>query len=460
MATWCAGLGTAQGLDKLRTADVLVTTPDERWGAIGGSKQRLRAHRMIADEGHALPTYTSTFRAAHRWCVTGTPCVSDVTELDRQLQMLGHPSGSALRRQLEQRACSVDGLARALRPVLIRHTMAQRVGAGCALKLPPAHARSRLLELSGAERELYDWAHRHDSNPGRGMRPTVRGIPGIARGQAACASAVEPSELEAFRRRAPETWRRLYRSSASVSLRTGGLGEAAARELAPPSGSDTQPAPLSAAIGERGRELIPALRAAASTKVQALLSDLRAAAAAAPGGSVRAVAFTAHPAFAARLTAALEAEGVQAFPLVAAMGSAARFEMARRFQHGSEPPPSACATPNPAAAPAIKVFVSTYGTGSVGLTLTAATRVYLMDPASDPAQEAQAEGRVRRIGQRSAVTVTRFAFRGTVEERLARLNDDVRAGRVQIKDAFFPAHVISQLRGERGYDRAPGAEQS
>ena len=44
----------------------------------------------------------------------------------------------------------------------------------------------------------------------------------------------------------------------------------------------------------------------------------------------------------------------------------------------------------PAPAPVAKVFVATMRVGNVGITLTAASRVYLIEPCLDPAMELQA----------------------------------------------------------------------
>ena len=62
------------------------------------------------------------------------------------------------------------------------------------------------------------------------------------------------------------------------------------------------------------------------------------------------------------------------------------------------------------------IFIVTYGTAAVGITLTAASRVYLMEPALDPATEAQAAGRIHRLGQTREVLIKRFCFRDSVEE--------------------------------------------
>ena len=65
--------------------------------------------------------------------------------------------------------------------------------------------------------------------------------------------------------------------------------------------------------------------------------------------------------------------------------------------------------------------------GGVGLNLTAATKVYLLDPWFNPAVEEQAMDRVHRIGQERPVFVTRFVVRGTVEEKLLELQERKRA---------------------------------
>ena len=59
--------------------------------------------------------------------------------------------------------------------------------------------------------------------------------------------------------------------------------------------------------------------------------------------------------------------------------------------------------------------------GGVGLNLTAASRVHILDPWWNPSVEEQAMDRVHRLGQTKAVTVRRYVARGTVEERMLAL---------------------------------------
>ena len=47
--------------------------------------------------------------------------------------------------------------------------------------------------------------------------------------------------------------------------------------------------------------------------------------------------------------------------------------------------------------PEAKIFLATTKVGNVGITLTAATRVYLFEPCLDPSMEMQAAGRIHRL---------------------------------------------------------------
>ena len=67
------------------------------------------------------------------------------------------------------------------------------------------------------------------------------------------------------------------------------------------------------------------------------------------------------------------------------------------------------------------VFLISLKAGGYGLNLTAADTVVHFDPWWNPAAEAQATDRAHRIGQIRPVTVYRLLTRGTVEEKVVRL---------------------------------------
>lgn len=76
--------------------------------------------------------------------------------------------------------------------------------------------------------------------------------------------------------------------------------------------------------------------------------------------------------------------------------------------------------------PSITVFLISLKAGGVGLNLTAADRVILLDDWWNPAVEDQAMGRAHRIGQRRNVLVLRLICKDTVEEKILQLQDQKR----------------------------------
>lgn len=83
---------------------------------------------------------------------------------------------------------------------------------------------------------------------------------------------------------------------------------------------------------------------------------------------------------------------------------------------------------------AVTILLMTLGTGAVGyiskimtlitttdlvhgrLNLTKASRLHILEPQWNPSIEAQAIGRVFRLGQKKNVVITRYIVRNTVEE--------------------------------------------
>ena len=67
------------------------------------------------------------------------------------------------------------------------------------------------------------------------------------------------------------------------------------------------------------------------------------------------------------------------------------------------------------------VFVISLKAGGVGLTLTEADYVFVLDPWWNPAAEAQAVDRTHRIGQDKTVMVYRLVAKDTIEEKVVAL---------------------------------------
>jgi superfamily II DNA or RNA helicase len=73
--------------------------------------------------------------------------------------------------------------------------------------------------------------------------------------------------------------------------------------------------------------------------------------------------------------------------------------------------------------PAVPVFLISLKAGGVGLNLTAAQYVFLLDPWWNPAVEQQAINRAHRIGQQQTVFVYKFITKDTIEEKILKLQE-------------------------------------
>ncbi|MBI4604665.1 MAG: DEAD/DEAH box helicase [Planctomycetes bacterium] len=100
-------------------------------------------------------------------------------------------------------------------------------------------------------------------------------------------------------------------------------------------------------------------------------------------------------------------------------GTRDRAERVRRFQED----------------PDCKLFLVSLKAGGLGLNLTAAEYVFLLDPWWNPAVEAQAIDRAHRIGQRRRVFAFRIVARDTVEEKVLELQRSKR----ELADAIINA---------------------
>ena len=96
--------------------------------------------------------------------------------------------------------------------------------------------------------------------------------------------------------------------------------------------------------------------------------------------------------------------------------------------------------------PECRVFLISLKAGGLGLNLTAAEYVFLLDPWWNPAAEAQAIDRAHRIGQSRHVFAYRLIAKDTVEEKVAELQ----ASKRQLADAILSADptLIRTLKPE------------
>ncbi|KAJ2988129.1 hypothetical protein NUW58_g4138 [Xylaria curta] len=73
--------------------------------------------------------------------------------------------------------------------------------------------------------------------------------------------------------------------------------------------------------------------------------------------------------------------------------------------------------------PGLRVMLLTLSCGAVGLTLTAASRAYLMEPHWNPTLEEQALARIHRLGQSREVETVRFYVQDSFEEQVMKIQE-------------------------------------
>lgn len=102
--------------------------------------------------------------------------------------------------------------------------------------------------------------------------------------------------------------------------------------------------------------------------------------------------------------------------------------------------------------PSVTVIIISITAGGLGLNLTAASRVYVMEPQFNPASEAQAIDRVHRLGQTREVHTTRFIMQDSFEEKMLALQRkkenlaDLSMGRGKLDRAEAARQKMEELR--------------
>ena len=142
-----------------------------------------------------------------------------------------------------------------------------------------------------------------------------------------------------------------------------------------------------------------------SAKVVALLNELRALRKEHPG--MKSVIFSQFTSFLSLIEPVLSRANIRFLRLDGTMAQKARAAVLQEFADGK----------------GFTVLLISLRAGGVGLNLTSAKRVYMMDPWWSFAVEAQAIDRVHRMGQEDEVLVKRFVVKNSVEERMLRVQD-------------------------------------
>jgi SNF2 family DNA or RNA helicase len=142
--------------------------------------------------------------------------------------------------------------------------------------------------------------------------------------------------------------------------------------------------------------------AAPSAKLDELIREIEENA-----GHHKALVFSQFTSMLKLIRAALEERGIPYLYLDGSVAAEERKRAVAKFQEEED----------------TRIFLISLKAGGVGLTLTAADYVYLVDPWWNPAVEQQAIDRSHRIGQEKKVFAYRMICRDTVEEKILQLQE-------------------------------------
>ncbi|XP_067471478.1 helicase-like transcription factor isoform X2 [Thunnus thynnus] len=142
-----------------------------------------------------------------------------------------------------------------------------------------------------------------------------------------------------------------------------------------------------------------------SSKVQALMGNLFRLRS--EDSSVKCLVVSQFTRFLNILATPLREHGFSFVRLDGTMSQKKRAQVIQEFQSSAADSPS--------------IMLLSLKAGGVGLNLTAASHVFLMDPAWNPATEEQCIDRCHRLGQKRKVFVTKFIVKDSVEENMVKI---------------------------------------
>lgn len=421
--------------------------------------------RIILDEGHSIKNPRSKMTKAaialkgeRRWVVTGTPIQNNVSDLYSLVAYLGiQPLKDksfwtrTIQRPLNMRDPEgIHRLQALMSAIALRRTKDMQQDGKMIIELPPKKVTVQLVDFSDEERDLYgQWELEGQRLIGNlvengtfsqnysSILVVLLRLRQICDHSSLCPAKKFGDQLkdEKSSTASPELLEKLL----SV-LQTGGEDDC------PICLSDMNPAVITRCahifckrcihrVLSKGKQTCPLCRApvkqsdliespieeidatsigdgtvSPSSKVKALLASLLDQKKEDP--TVKSVVFSQFSSMLNMVQKPLESEGIRFVRLDGSMRAEEREKAMNSFKtKGPESP---------------TVFLVSLRAAGVGVNLTSASRVYILDPWWNPAVEEQAMDRVHRLGQTRPVEVIRFAVANSIEERILELQEKKR----------------------------------
>ncbi|KAJ8472036.1 hypothetical protein OPV22_026379 [Ensete ventricosum] len=455
--------------EELLKYDIVMTTYATLSAEFGDPSSPMKEtewFRVILDEAHVIKNFGAqqtkaviALKAKRRWVVTGTPIQNSSFDLFSLMAFLRFQPFSIksywqnlVQRPLDQgNKSGLSRLQALVGTISLRRTKAAENGSKCLVGLPSKTIETCFVELSAEEREQYDRLESEAQNTIREYidadtvlhnYSTVLHI--ILRLRQICNDvALCPSDIKSFLpsnaledvSQNPELLKKL------ASLVEDGDDFDCPVCLSPPlktvitccahifcqacilktlkhlhascpicrhplSKTDLFVVPPAKSSNDDGSKTCLSNRPL-SSKVSFLLKLLLASKGQNP--STKSVIFSQFRKMLILLQEPLKDAGFVILRLDGTMSTKRRAEVIKRFEK--------CGPGEPT------VLLASLKAAGTGINLTAASRVYLMEPWWNPAVEEQAMDRVHRIGQKEEVKVVRLIVRGSIEERILKLQE-------------------------------------
>ncbi|KAK3218076.1 hypothetical protein Dsin_012046 [Dipteronia sinensis] len=457
------GNNTTTDLEEIKKYDVVLTTystltMDSR---SQNHVKNMEWWRVILDEAHAIKNVNSqqsravtALKAKRRWVVTGTPIQNSSFDLFSMMAFLNFEPFSiksywkTLVQRPIARGCK-KGLSRL--QALMSTISLRRTKDDGLIELPPKTVETCYVELSVEERNLYDELEGEAKGVvqdyitnGSVLRNYATVLSIILRLRQICTNlALCPSDvrsilpsynIEADASNNPDLLKKL------VAALQDGEDFDCPICISPPTHivitccahifcqacilktlKRTKPCcplcrhPLSQSDlfsppsepSDTGMTDGPSSKNVTSSKVSALLTLLLGLRDHKP--TTKSVVFSQFQKMLILLEEPLKAAGFKLLRLDGSMNAKKRAQVIEKFQVPGPDGPT--------------VLLASLRASSAGINLTAASRVFLMEPWWNPAVEEQAMDRVHRIGQKEDVKIVRLIARNSIEERILELQE-------------------------------------
>ena len=396
---------------------------------------KIEYYRLVCDESHMTKSYNSIqsvaaseICAVRRWACTGTPLATNSVDLFGQFAMLGcTPWGTCLKTfrddfneiitavqrrgrhygYNDRATHQIQRLLSFLKPITIRHTKTQRLGKNSTkdlLQLPPKTVHYVPVTLLPEEQRLYDELHAATAATWE-QKYKAYGHALVAKRTFGIMSLLHPVRRMCSGGRLTQADLKIG-DDAADALDDVGVGAGGANGV----NQEVKRVKMEEKVAAPQPVVVPApmIRGDVNSieiesKLRVLVAELKHMRRSDPTN--KALIFTQFAQTIEWLQKRLPDEGFGFRTIDGSMSAKNRDKSIQAFQ--KDPPTT--------------VFILSLRSGAVGINLTAASHVFMLEPCMNPALTNQAIGRAWRMGQTRPVTVKILTVTDSIETNIVNL---------------------------------------